>query len=291
MIIVITGPTCLGKSQTAIEVAKKFNAEIVNGDAFQAYQEMDIGVAKPTIDELAQAKHHLYSYRPVDKPFSIAAYQSDLRQEILSILSEDKNVVIVGGSGLYIRAALYDYKFNDEEVFDTSIFDNDTNESLYQKLTSVDPLEAKKIHPNNRKRLIRALVIFETQNKRKSEIVMEQKHEPIFDDVFFYVRDMPRDELYERINKRVDEMMAEGLLEEVKTIYLKYGPDIQSMQAIGYKEFVNYFNNHCSLEETVNLIKQHTRNYAKRQMTFIRHQFPVVFYKDSEDLIGLISRL
>ena len=216
-------------------------------------------------------------------------YQKALREKVNELLSKGKNVVIVGGSGLYIRAALYDYEFKDEEPFDTSVFDKMSNEELHKKLEEIDPEDAKKIHPNNRKRLIRALSIYESQNKTKSEILADQKHEPIYKDVRFFVRDMDREELYSRINTRVDKMMELGLENEVKSLYEKYGEHIQCMQAIGYKELIPYFKGETSRLDAVELIKKNTRNYAKRQMTFIRHQFPVIFYKDDTQLLEVIK--
>ena len=289
MIIVITGPTCLGKSESAIKVAKAFNAEIVNGDAFQSYKEMDIGVAKPSKEQLSSVPHHLYSFVSPTESYSIMEYQKALREKVNELLFKGKNVVIVGGSGLYIRAALYDYEFKDEEPFDTSVFDKMSNEELHKKLEEIDPEDAKKIHPNNRKRLIRALSIYESQNKTKSEILADQKHEPIYKDVRFFVRDMDREELYSRINTRVDKMMELGLENEVKSLYKKYGENIQCMQAIGYKELIPYFKGETSKLDAVELIKKNTRNYAKRQMTFIRHQFPVIFYKDDTELLEAIK--
>lgn len=289
MIIVISGPTCLGKTESAIKVARHFNAEIINGDAFQCYKEMNIGVAKPSKEELSIATHHLFSFVDVDHPYSIMEYQRNLREKVDELLAHGKNVVIVGGSGLYIRAALYDYEFKDEEPFDTSVFDKLSSQELHEKLKEIDPKEAEKIHPNNRKRIIRALSIYMSQNVTKSEIISEQKHLPIYQDVRFFVRDLPREELYERINTRVDKMMEDGLLDEVKTLYEKYGETPTAMQAIGYKELIEYFKGKTSLEEAVELIKQHTRNYAKRQMTYIRHQFPTEFYKNDDELIRMIE--
>lgn len=289
MIIVISGPTCLGKTESAIKVARHFNAEIINGDAFQCYKEMNIGVAKPSKEELSKATHHLFSFVDVDHPYSIMEYQRNLREKVDELLAHGKNAVIVGGSGLYIRSALYDYEFKDEEPFDTSVFDKLSSQELHEKLKEIDPKEAEKIHPNNRKRIIRALSIYMSQNVTKSEIISEQKHLPIYQDVRFFVRDLPREELYERINIRVDKMMEEGLLDEVKTLYEKYGETPTAMQAIGYKELIEYFKGKTSLEEAVELIKQHTRNYAKRQMTYIRHQFPTEYYKNDDELIRMIE--
>ena len=290
MIIVISGPTCLGKSKSALVVAQKFNAEIINGDAFQCYKEMEIGVAKPPKEYFDLVPHHLFSFVDVDHPYSIMEYQINLRHKLDELLAQNKNVVIVGGSGLYIRSALYDYEFTKEEAFDTSSLDKLSNEELHTKLEEIDPKEAKKIHVNNRKRMIRALAIYESQKITKSEIIDSQKHEPIYKDVRFFVKDMPREKLYELINKRVDKMIEDGLVDEVKTLYEKYGDTPTSMQAIGYKELIEYFKGNSSLDESIELIKKHTRNYAKRQMTYIRHQFPTIFYKDDEELVRLILK-
>lgn len=290
MIIVISGPTCLGKSKSALVVAQKFNAEIINGDAFQCYKEMDIGVAKPPKEYFNLVPHHLFSFVDIDHPYSIMEYQTNLRHKLDELLAQNKNVVIVGGSGLYIRSALYDYEFTKEEGFDTSSLEELSNEELHAKLEEIDPKEAKKIHVNNRKRMVRALAIFESQKITKSEIIDSQKHEPIYKDVRFFVKDMPREKLYELINQRVDKMIEDGLVKEVKTLYEKYGETPTSMQAIGYKELIEYFKGNLSLDESIELIKKHTRNYAKRQMTYIRHQFPTIFYKDDEELLRLISK-
>ena len=290
MIIVISGPTCLGKSKSALVVAQKFNAEIINGDAFQCYKEMDIGVAKPPKEYFDLVPHHLFSFVDVDHPYSIMEYQTNLRHKLDELLAQNKNVVIVGGSGLYIRSALYDYEFLKEEAFDTSSLEELSNEELHAKLEEIDPKEAKKIHVNNRKRMVRALAIFESQKITKSEIIDSQKHETIYKDVRFFVKDMPREKLYELINQRVDKMIEDGLVKEVKTLYEKYGETPTSMQAIGYKELIEYIKGNSSLDESIELIKKHTRNYAKRQITYIRHQFPTIFYKDDEELVRLISK-
>lgn len=289
MIIVITGPTCMGKSETAYFLAKHLGAEIINGDAFQCYKEMDIGVAKPSKEYLREIKHHLYSFVDIEHDYSIAEYQVNLRQQIDALLKENKNIIIVGGSGLYIRSALYDYEFKDNKPVDMSKYIAMDNQSLHDELSKIDPEDAKKIHMNNRKRMLRAIEIYLSSGESKSDIINKQEHKLVYD-VRFFVKDMPRDELYEKINERVDEMMKDGLLQEVKTIYEKYGETPHAFQAIGYKEFIPYFKSEISLEKAVEQIKQNTRNYAKRQLTYIRHQFPVEFYKNNEDLLEIIAK-
>lgn len=288
MIIVLTGPTCTGKSDTALKVAKLFNAEIVNGDAFQIYKELNIGVAKPKEEYFNIIPHHLYSYVSIDKPYSIKEYQEDLRSVIKDISSRNKNIIIVGGSMLYIRAGLYDYSFSDEEEIDISKYEKMTNEELHALLEKIDIEDSKKIHVNNRKRLIRALTIYETSGKSKSEIIASQKHEPIYESLFFS-KDIARDELYEKINKRVDYMVKNGLFEEVASLLKDHDKNLQSLQAIGYKEIIDYLDGKLSKESTIELIKKNTRNYAKRQMTFLRHQFKTNFYKNDDELVNMLK--
>ena len=287
MIIVITGPTCMGKSETALEVAKAIDAEIINGDAFQCYEEMNIGVAKPSKEYLSEVPHHLYSFVKTNHEYSIAEYQQNLRNKINELLSKGKNIVIVGGSGLYIRSALYDYNFDENKEVDMSKYLAMDDRTLHDELRRIDPEQAQIIHMNNRKRVLRAIEIYLSTGSTKSEIISKQEHKPIYD-VKFFVRDIDRDVLYERINKRVDQMMSEGLLDEVKGLYEKYGSSPRAFQAIGYKELINYFEGKTTLEDAVELIKKNTRNYAKRQLTYIRHQFPVIFYKDNKDLLEKI---
>lgn len=290
MIIVITGPTCMGKSETAVEVAKAIDAEIINGDAFQCYKEMNIGVAKPSDAYLKQIPHHLYSFVDIDHDYSIAEYQTNLRNEIDKLLSKGKNIVIVGGSGLYIRSALYDYEFEENKTVDMTKYIEMDNRTLHDELRKIDPVEAEKIHMNNRKRVLRAIEIYLSTGSTKSKIISEQEHKSIYD-VNFFVRDIDRDELYSRINKRVDLMIEEGLVKEAKSLFDKYGDSPRALQAIGYKELFPYFKGEYSLDEAIELIKQNTRNYAKRQLTYIRHQFPVKYYKNTQDLLEIINNV
>lgn len=278
----------MGKSETALEVAKVFNAEIINGDAFQCYKEMDIGVAKPPKEYFEQVPHHLFSFINVDQDYSIADYQKNLRNKIDEILSKGKNVIIVGGSGLYIRSALYDYTFSEEPKIDMSKYEKLTNEELHDELKKIDPEQAKIIHLNNRKRVLRAIEIFLAEGKTKSEIIDSQEHKLVYDAKFF-VRDMERDELYSLINKRVDIMVNNGLLNEVRNLVSKYGASCKSLQAIGYKELIPALSGKCSVSEAIELVKKNSRNYAKRQVTFIKHQFPVIFYKNTEDLLEILK--
>ena len=232
MIIVITGPTCMGKSETALEVAKRFNAEIVNGDAFQCYKELDVGVAKPPVEYFSIVPHHLFSFVSITRDYSIADYQKDLRKTIEEISSRGKNIVIVGGSGLYIRSGLYDYEFAEQEKIDMSKYEKLDNDELHKELEKIDPKQASVIHKNNRKRVLRAIEIFLTLGKTKSDVIDEQEHKLVYDAKFF-VRDMDRDLLYERINARVDDMSKCHLFDEVKTLVKNYGENLKALQAIG----------------------------------------------------------
>ena len=279
----------MGKSETALEVARVFNCEIVNGDAFQVYKEMDIGVAKPPKEYFSAVKHHLFSFVDIDQEYSIADYQKDLRKTIDEILSRGKNVVIVGGSGLYIRSGLYDYTFEEQEHLNMSKYEKFSNEELHRELEKIDPKQAEIIHMNNRKRVLRAIEIYLSNGKTKSEIIDSQEHKLLYDAKFF-VRDMDRKELYSLIDQRVDKMMSKGLLDEVKSILSKYGESSKALQAIGYKEFIPVIKGECSLERGVELVKKNSRNYAKRQVTFIKHQFPVVFYKNTKDLLEILRK-
>lgn len=286
MIIVIVGPTCTGKSKVAVEVAKQYNAEIINGDAFQVYKEMNIGVAKPSKEDLLEVPHHLYSYVSVTHPYSIKEYQTDLRNKISEIYSRNKNVVIVGGSGLYIRAGLFDYELSDESSnIDMSKYEEMSNEELHKVLEKIDPVDAEKIHMNNRKRVLRAIEIYLESGKNKTAIISEQKHEPIYDDCYFFTPKINRDELAIKINERVDYMVKIGLFDEVKSLYEKHGLSSQAMQAIGYKEFLPVFKGEMALEAAIEEIKKNTRRYAKRQETFVKHQFECIQYESIIDII------
>jgi len=284
MIIVITGPTALGKTKTAINIAQKIGAEIVNGDAFQSYKYLNIGVAKPTAKELASVPHHLYSIIEPTHNYSIAEYQSNLRQKIKELLDKNVNIIIVGGSGLYIRSALFDYDFKPNNQVNLHKFESMDNVSLHNYLKTIDSSEAEKIHFNNRKRVLRAIEIYLSNGKTKTDLLNEQEHKLIYDAKFF-VRDISRDELYDRINKRVDLMFEQGLEKEVKELISQYNETLHCFQAIGYKELIDSFKNKTSISDAKELIKQHTRNYAKRQMTYIRHQFDVCYYKNDEDIL------
>lgn len=284
MIYAILGPTCSGKSDFAEMISLKLNCPIINFDAFQVYKEIDKGTAKPSKELLESGRYFMYDFVSLTDEYDVSRYQKDGR--ILLDRFKDQNVVLVGGTGLYLKALLFNYKFEEEDKMPEDFLSDLSNDELYAKLLEIDKNDALKIGPNNRKRLIRALYVFETHGKNKSELNNNGKDELIYKDVVFIGVDMPRDILYERINKRVDMMFEDGLPEEVNSLFAYYGCNRRAFQAIGYKEF----NSDLSLDEIKELIKKNTRNYAKRQMTFFRHQFKDVYWISSiEDAFKLLE--
>ena len=278
MIICIVGPTGVGKSKLALSLAKRLNGEIVNGDAFQIYKEMDIGTAKPTLEERSIVPHHLFDYVEPTYSFSVFDYQQTLRNKIKEL--EDRNVPIIvcGGTGLYLKASFYDFNLNKQESkVDMSKYEEMTNEELYEELKKVDFEETKNIHMNNRKRVLRAIEICLTHNEKKSEMIAKQEHKLLYD-VTFIGLTKNRDELYEGINKRVDIMFEMGLMKEVEYLLSKYDDNLRSFQAIGYKEIIEGKKNNLSEEEIKELIKRNSRRYAKRQYTYFENQLDVNWF-------------
>jgi len=263
MIIVITGPTGVGKTKMSIELAKKYNAIIVNADAMQVYKGLNIGTAKIKEEEKENIEHLLFDIREVNEEYTVYDYQRDVRH----ILEEhkDRNIILVGGTGLYIKASLYDYRFKEESNKDID-YSNYTNQQLYELCLQKD--KNCNIHPNNRIRLERFLT--------KEDIsIIEPK--PLYNFTIIGLT-TDRDTLYNRINNRVDIMLEEGLLEEVKYYYDNYRDAKSLKRGIGYKELFNYFDKTSSLEECINKIKQNSRHYAKRQYTFFNNQFNIKWF-------------
>ncbi|MFA7223049.1 MAG: tRNA (adenosine(37)-N6)-dimethylallyltransferase MiaA [Bacilli bacterium] len=280
MIICIVGPTCSGKSSVAEELSIALKAKIVNFDAFQIFREMNIGTAKPTNEELNSGRYFLYNIRNVNEPYDVYKYQHDCREFLNNNLNE--NIILVGGTGLYLKAALYDYKFSKEDEMPKDYLSDKTNQELFDQLNQIDPSDASKIGVNNRKRLLRSLFIYNEHGVSKTELNDNGKNTLLYKDVIFIGLDIDREILYKNINYRVDEMMKNGLSEEVKFLFNKYGKNERALQAIGYKEF----NNELSDNDRVELIKKNTRNYAKRQMTFFRHQFNNIhWFKSKKEAI------
>lgn len=285
MIYVICGPTGSGKTSTAIKIADKLNAPIINADAFQVYKRMDIGTAKISKDNPAYSRHYLLDIISPEQSFSIKEYQLLFREKLDQLMKDHENIVVCGGTGLYIRASLFDYVFEEHEPDDTSDLEKLTNDELWNMLNRLDEGATKTIHPNNRKRVIRAISIARTNTMLKSENIENQKHEMIYKDVRIMMINPDRQKLYENINQRVDEMFSQGLVDEVKNLVKEFDLSLTARQAIGYKEVIDYLEGGTSIEECAEIIKQRTRNYAKRQVTFFKHQFECEMYESPKQLL------
>ena len=272
MIICIVGPTGVGKTKLSIELAKKLNGEIINADSTQVYKGMDIATAKVTEEEKDGIPHHLFDIKEINENYTVYDYQKDCRLKIEEIKKRGNTPIIVGGTGLYIKAALYDYKFEEENEINEEYLDY-TNEELYSKLLNIDPNTT--IHKNNRKRVVRALNYY---NQNNESISSKEKTNKLLYDVVFIGLTTDREILYDRINKRVDIMLENGLLEEAKKIYDTNIRSKAVLTPIGYKELFEYFDNKISMEEAIELIKQRSRKYAKRQYTWNNHQFSVNWF-------------
>ncbi len=267
MIYAILGPTCSGKSDFAEKLSLKYNAPIINFDAFQVYKELNKGTAKPSKKELDSGRYFLYDFVSIKEDYNVSRYQEEAR--LLLEKFKDKDVVMVGGTGLYLKAALFDYKFLKEEKMDEGFLQDVSNEELYRELLLIDKDDAIKIGVNNRKRLLRALYIYKIHNKSKSELNDNGKNTLLYKDVKFYGIDIDRALLYQRIDQRVDKMFEDGLEEEARSLFNSYDHSLRALQAIGYKEFLLS----SDIEEIKKMIKNNTHHYAKRQMTFFKHQF------------------
>ncbi len=271
LIICICGPTAVGKTKLSIELAKKYNAEIINYDSVQIYKGMDIVSAKVTPEEKESIVHHLIDIKNYDGDYSVYDYQIDARNKIKELEEKGKNIIFVGGTGLYLKATLFDYKFkSDKEVPDINL---DNKELLYA-INKMDP--DSKVDPNNRRRLIREYI------NLKSGVDNKKGNNLLYKNVYFIGLETPRGILYERINKRVDIMLKNGLLEEAKYFYKKKRTKA-IMTPIGYKELFKYFDNEISLEEATDLIKKNSRHYAKRQFTFFKNQFNIKWFNTDYD--------
>lgn len=268
MIIVITGPTAVGKTKLSIELAKKYNAEIINCDSVQVYKKMDIASAKVTKEEKEGIIHHLLDIRNYDETYTVYDYQKDARNMIAKLQKLEKNIIMVGGTGLYIKAALYDYRFNEES---TSVdYSNLTNEELYERIIRLNP--SSKVDKNNNRRLIRELINLENNS------INNLGNNLLYNDVYFIGLTTDRKTLYDRINKRVDVMKEAGLIEEAKYFY-NLDRNAKSLKTvIGYKELFKYFDKEISLDEALDLIKKNSRHYAKRQYTWFNNKMNIKWF-------------
>ncbi len=276
-IIVIVGPTCTGKTKLSIELAKKYNGEIINADSTQIYKDNDIATAKISLEEMEGIEHHLLSIKDLKEDYTVFDYQKDARNCINKIIDKGKIPILVGGTGLYIKSVLYDYKF-DLENNKKETYEQYNNEELYKKLLSVDP--KTEIHPNNRKRVERALDYYFANNK---PISSKEKTNKILYDAIIIGLTTDRNILYEKINERVDKMLESGLLDEANRIYESGIRTKAVLTPIGYKELFPYFEGKENLDNAILLMKQNSRHYAKRQYTWFLHQMDVKWFTTNYD--------
>lgn len=271
-VLVIVGPTAVGKTKLSVELAKIYNGEIINADSTQVYKGMDIATAKVTDEKKENIPHHLFDIKNIDENYTVFDFQRDCRNKIKEICAKGKLPILVGGTGLYIKAALYDYNFEAERKTSIS-YSEYSNVQLYEKLKLVDPCTT--IHPNNRKRVERALMYFEMNQKPFSE---KEKTSKLLYNALFIGLTTDRSNLYERINYRVDVMMKNGLLEEAYKIYKSGIRTKAVLTPIGYKELFSFFEKEKSLEECIDILKQSSRRYAKRQYTWFYNQMNVKWF-------------
>ena len=297
-VIVICGPTASGKTALSIELAKKIDGEIISGDSMQIYKDMNIGTAKPNIEEMQGIKHYLIDFVNPDKRYSVADFKRDAEKAIKEILNKGKIPIVVGGTGLYIDSLIYgieyqDIKFDEQyrkELEEIAIQDGGL-EKLYNKAKEIDSVAIEKISPNDKKRILRVLEIYKATGKTKTEQEEESRKNGIKYDYRVFAINIEREKLYERINKRVDIMVQQGLIEEVKKLLQKYNEFPTAMQGLGYKEVVEYLEDKCTKEEMIEKIKMETRRYAKRQITWFKKNKQTIWIdglKDKQDNIQII---
>lgn len=288
-LIVLTGPTASGKTSLSVALAKKIGGEIISGDSMQVYKGMDIGTAKVTQEEKEGVPHYMIDEFEPSEECSVALFQEKVKGYMDKIYKKRKIPMIVGGTGFYIRAITHDIKFENTSQ-DTSIRDGLMKEAsdygpdyLHNKLREIDPVSARKIHKNNIQRVVRAIEYYQQTGELISEHNEKEKERQTPYNLLFFALNMDRDLLYDRIGTRVDQMLEEGLLEEARSFFeLGYSRDLPSMRGIGYKEFYPYFESKENLDRCIELLKQNTRNYAKRQLTWLRNQVDPVWINVDE---------
>ena len=295
-VVAIVGPTASGKTALSIKMAKAYDGEIINGDSMQIYKGLDIGTAKITKEEMEGVPHHLLSFKEPTEGFSVADYQTLVREKIKEIQSRGKLPIIVGGTGLYVQSVLYDFQFTKEDVDEEarkSYYDELAligPDAMHAKLMELDPETAKTIHPNNTRRVIRALEMVELHGVSKASEEHNRGNIPLYHHLIIGL-DMDREKLYERINLRVDIMMEQGLLEEVTGLWERGIRDVQSVQAIGYKELYAYLDGRLTLADAIDQLKQNSRRYAKRQLTYFRNKMDVEWIGNEWNKIENYSKL
>ncbi|MBM7693762.1 tRNA dimethylallyltransferase [Peribacillus deserti] len=282
-LLVIIGPTAVGKTKLSVELAQMFNGEIISGDSMQIYRGMDIGTAKITPEEMQDVPHHLIDIKDPDEGFNAAEFQNLAGRLITDISSRGKLPIIAGGTGLYIQSVIYGYQFPDipsDEAYRKQLeqkSDQEGPQSVFAMLQEIDPISAERIPYQNTRRVIRALEIFHCTGKTMSEQMEVQPQELKYDTVIIGL-DMDRELLYKRINDRVDLMVDQGLEKEVRRFYEEGLKDCQSIQAIGYKEIYDYFDGRATFEKAIENLKQNSRRYAKRQLTWFRNKMDVAWF-------------
>lgn len=298
-ILVIGGPTAVGKTELSIDLAKRLNGEIISADSMQIYKYMDIGSAKVSKGEMNGVVHHLIDVVDPSINFSVVDYKEQGEKAIKEIISRGKLPIIVGGTGLYINSLTCNMNFTEAEKDEEyrkeldKLANENGNNYIHEMLKEIDPISYNEIHANNRKRVIRALEVYKlTGNPFSSYNAGEDFYKSEYD-VHYYVLTMDREKLYERINLRVDIMMEKGLLEEcIKLKEMGYTSSMQSMQGIGYKEILYYLEGNVKLQEAINMIKQGSRNYAKRQLTWFRRDKRVTFLdKDKLSYVEILEKV
>lgn len=304
-LIILTGPTAVGKTKASIGLAKAVDGEIISADSMQVYRHMDIGSAKIKPEEMEGIPHHLIDVLEPDDEFHVVKFQQLAKKAMREIWERGHIPIVTGGTGFYIQALLYDIDFDENEKEDAcrkeleAYVKEHGAEALHEKLAFVDPASAEMIHPNNIKRVIRALEFYEQTGKRISEHNETQRQrESPYAFAYFVLTD-DRAHLYERINRRVDQMIEEGLVNEVQALKDKgYTKQLVSMQGLGYKEILDYLDGNCTLEEAIYTIKRDTRHFAKRQLTWFKRERDVIwinkqsFGYDAEQILDeMLSKL
>ena len=296
-LVILTGPTAVGKTALSIALAKAIGGEIISADSMQVYRHMDIGSAKITPEEMEGIPHYLIDVLEPDQEFNVVVFQELAKQAAAEIYSRGHIPIVAGGTGFYIQALVYDIDFteNDEDTVEEQA-KREGAEALYERLRAVDPESCESIHAHNIKRVIRAIEFYEKTGKKISEHNREQRQNDSPYNFAYFVLNDDREQIYERINGRVDLMMAQGLVEEVRALRESgCRKEMVSMQGIGYKELLSYLEGETSMEEAVYLIKRDTRHFAKRQLTWFRREKEViwvdktVFDHDSQKILNFMQ--
>lgn len=290
-VIVIVGPTASGKTALSIECAKKFNGEIISSDSMQIYKDMNIGTAKVTEEEAQGIKHYLVDFVSPEQRYSVSDFKRDAEEALEEIIAKGKTPIVVGGTGLYVNSLIYGIDYQDMEYdkeYRNELMEKAESEeglkSLYEEALKIDPEAMEKISPNDKKRITRVLEIYKQTGMTKTKQEELSRLKEIKYDYRVFAITMPREELYERINLRVDLMIKDGLIEEVESLLKKYKNFPTAMQGLGYKEVVEYLNGEYSKEEMIDKIKQETRHYAKRQLTWFRRNKEIIWLDKNDGI-------